>query len=86
MNIKDIIKNLKKDLEKVNFRDSMLQDLKNINFHARMLRDQFTKTEKRYIEGFNLIISAMYLGLNVTDDREFYKILLEILGPYNDYT
>jgi hypothetical protein len=111
MNIKDIIKNLKKDLEKVNFRDSMLllqdlkninfhermlgdlknlefhssmlQDLKNINFHERMLRDQFTKTEKRYIEGFNLIISAMYLGLNVADDREFYKILLEILGPYS---
>jgi hypothetical protein len=82
MNTNDIIKKLKEDLVKLDFKDILLQDYKMGWESFENEKELFNK----YMIGYYRIISAIYSDLYALSDKDFYSILNELLGPYNDIT
>jgi hypothetical protein len=99
MNTKDIILKLKKDLDKLGFKAIMLKyyNLMQSKGHfVWSILDSYAEPDiknnraiyENYFYGWEMIIhpGLFKSGLYCETDKEFYKMLNEILGPYNEIT
>jgi hypothetical protein len=83
MNIQDISNKLKKDLIKLDFKDIILQGYM-MGWKSSENEDELFN---KYLIGYNLICTTFSsFGLYALSDQDFYNILNELLGPYNDIT
>jgi hypothetical protein len=78
-----ITNKIKEALDKLDFKDIILQGY-------MMGRESFENEDElfnKYLIGYNLICTTFSsFGLYTLSDQDFYNILNELLGPYNDIT